>query len=128
MPEEKKEVKKPSNEMYAAILIRGIIGAKQETKDTIFMLKLRKKHACVIIPKNKINEGMLKKSQSYITYGEINAETIKLLKEKKKEQKVYHLAPPRKGYERKGVKQPFSRGGALGYRKDKINDLIKRMI
>lgn len=40
----------------------------------------------------------------------------------------FKLTPPKGGYERKGVKQPFSLGGAIGYRKDKINDLIRRML
>ena len=39
---------------------------------------------------------------------------------------VIRLHPPRKGYE--GIKRPFSLGGALGYRGDKINDLLRRMI
>lgn len=40
----------------------------------------------------------------------------------------FRLKPPRKGFERGGIKKPFSIGGALGYRRDKINDLIKRML
>ena len=40
----------------------------------------------------------------------------------------FRLMPPVKGFARQGIKKPFSMGGALGYRKDKINDLIKRMI
>ncbi len=40
----------------------------------------------------------------------------------------FKLNPPKRGFERKGIKKPFSIGGALGYRKEKINDLIKRMI
>lgn len=40
----------------------------------------------------------------------------------------FRLSPPAKGFERGGIKKPFSMGGSLGYRKDKINDLIKRMI
>ena len=40
----------------------------------------------------------------------------------------FRLTPPRKGFGRKGVKTPFSLGGALGYRKEKINDLIQRMV
>ncbi|MBS3146136.1 50S ribosomal protein L30 [Candidatus Woesearchaeota archaeon] len=40
----------------------------------------------------------------------------------------FRLKPPIKGFENKGIKQPFSKGGALGYRKDKINDLIMNMI
>jgi len=40
----------------------------------------------------------------------------------------FRLSPPRKGLEKKGVKADYSLGGALGYRKDQINDLLMRMI
>lgn len=40
----------------------------------------------------------------------------------------FRLKPPGKGFERKGTKVQFALGGALGYRKEKINDLIRRMI
>ncbi len=40
----------------------------------------------------------------------------------------FRLSPPRKGFEAKGIKVPFSQGGVLGYRKDKISELIMRMI
>ena len=39
---------------------------------------------------------------------------------------VIRLHPPRQGYE--GIKRSFQVGGALGYRGDKINALIDRMI
>ena len=39
---------------------------------------------------------------------------------------VFRLHPPVKGYE--GNKRPFISGGALGYRAEKINDLVKRML
>jgi large subunit ribosomal protein L30 len=40
----------------------------------------------------------------------------------------FRLNPPTKGYAPEGTKKPFSLGGALGYRKEKINDLIQRML
>ena len=40
----------------------------------------------------------------------------------------FKLHPPLNGFERKGIKKPFSMGGALGYRKEKINNLIIRMV
>lgn len=40
----------------------------------------------------------------------------------------FRLKPPIKGFERKGIKVPFSMGGVLGYRKEKINNLILRML
>lgn len=39
---------------------------------------------------------------------------------------VFRLHPPRGGYE--GIKRAFVTGGALGYRKAAINDLIGRML
>jgi large subunit ribosomal protein L30 len=40
----------------------------------------------------------------------------------------FRLKPPVQGFERGGIKVPFSMGGTLGYRKDDINRLLKRMI
>lgn len=40
----------------------------------------------------------------------------------------FKLNPPVHGFERKGIKKPFGMGGALGYRKEKINDMLIRMI
>ena len=40
----------------------------------------------------------------------------------------FRLLPPRGGFERKGTKKHFSIGGTLGYRKEKINDLILKML
>lgn len=39
---------------------------------------------------------------------------------------VFRLHPPRKGYE--DIKKTFVESGSLGYRGDKIGDLIKKMI
>ncbi|RLI92192.1 MAG: 50S ribosomal protein L30 [Candidatus Altiarchaeales archaeon] len=41
---------------------------------------------------------------------------------------IFRLAPPRKGYDRGGIKHPYSVGGALGYRGERINELLERMI
>jgi len=82
---------------------------------------------------------MVKKAKDYITYGEIDDDVLKLLIEKRGQKskdkdgkevmkKFFRLSPPRKGFERKGIKIGFNAGGALGYRGKKINDLIKRMI
>lgn len=113
----------------AAILVRGLVEVKQEVKDTLRMLNLQKKNACVILDDNPVNRGMLKKCENYITYGEVSPEVIKELQEKRPSaKKFFSLHPPRGGFERKGIKKPFNLKGALGYRKEKINDLIKKMI
>ena len=39
---------------------------------------------------------------------------------------IFRLHPPRKGF--KSVKNPITRGGDLGYRGEKINELLARMM
>jgi large subunit ribosomal protein L30 len=39
---------------------------------------------------------------------------------------IFRLHPPRKGF--KSVKNPITRGGDLGYRGEKINELLTRMM
>ena len=113
----------------AAILIRGLIDLRQDVKDTLRMLNLQKKNACVILEDNAVNRGMLKKVENYITFGEITEETLKELQEKRPtETKYYSLHPPRGGFERRGIKKPYNLKGALGNRGEKINDLIKKML
>ncbi|MFN3527862.1 MAG: 50S ribosomal protein L30 [Candidatus Altarchaeaceae archaeon] len=38
----------------------------------------------------------------------------------------FRLNSPSGGFERKGIKIPYSLGGALGYRGDKINELLEK--
>ncbi len=116
-------------EKLAAVLIRNFIRARKDAEDTLQLLLLLKKHACVIVPKRPSYVGMLKKVSSYVTWGEIDKETEALLIEKRgKNKKFFSLSPPRGGFERNGIKKPFNMGGALGYRGNKMNDLLKKMI
>ena len=119
----------------AVIRIRGKHDIKKGIEDTLSMLNLRKKFACVIIPYTPGYIGMLKKVKDVVTFGEINEEAYDKLIEKRgkkdregKLKKIFHLHPPKGGFERKGIKTPFKIGGALGDRKEKINELILKML
>lgn len=114
----------------AAIRIRGVAKIESDIRDTLSLLNLKKANSCIILEDNKANKGMLEKCKDYITWGELNDQTLKELKKIKNSSKenLIRLNPPRGGYERKGVKKGFARGGALGYRGKKINELIKKMI
>ena len=152
----------------AVIRIRGRVHLKQDIEDTMKMMRLYRKNTCVIIKGTETQIGMLQKVKDYVTWGEIDEETFKMLMDKrgrlagnvkltqeymkdktkmdydafakeyftfKKELKdipgmklFFKLCPPRHGFERKGIKKPFSLGGVLGYRKEKINELLKRMM
>ena len=115
----------------AIILLRGLVGVRSDIKETLFQLRLRKKHACVIKEDSPTLQGMLKKTQDFVTFGPVTEETIKLLKEKrgkKGKENIFFLAPPRGGFERKGIKKSYVVSGALGDRKEAINELILKMV
>ncbi len=76
-----------------------------------------------------------KSGNKRIEEDELKKEKIvqKLLKENKKLKDlglkpVIRLNPPSKGFETKGIKKNYSMGGAIGYRGQDINTLIKRMM
>jgi large subunit ribosomal protein L30 len=139
----------------AVIRIKGLMKKKTEDQDTLSMLRLYNKNHCTVVEDTPQNMGMIKKEMHLVTYGEIDDSTFNELLEKrgeeytgpvkdskgkidysrrfivlngKKYKKYFRLSPPKKGYGRKGVKKPFSKSGALGYRGTEINDLIRRMI
>jgi len=119
----------------ALILVRGLVRIKTNIVSTLFTLRLRQRHACVVLDDTPANRAAAMKCKDYIAYGEISEETHKLLIEKRgkmdvegKLKKYFLLHPPRGGFERKGIKTPFTNGGALGYRGAKMNDLVKKML
>lgn len=136
----------------AVILVRGWVKLPQSIEDTLNMLKLRRKNACVVVESTPANRGMILKVKDYVTWGEVTPDLFKQLVEKhaqeanrvtdrkkkyeytvlkigsKTYKPYFHLHPPRHGFGRKGIKVGFNAGGALGYRAEKINDLIARML
>jgi large subunit ribosomal protein L30 len=119
----------------AVILVRGILGTNPDIRSTLTSLNLLKKHTCTIVDDTPSMRGMLKKVQDFTTFGTVSDEVLKELRDvrgrKDSEGNIlntFFLAPPKGGFERKGIKKSFSVGGALGDRKDKINDLIKKML
>jgi large subunit ribosomal protein L30 len=110
----------------AVVRVRGDVRISNKIRDTLRMLGLNKKNHCTIIEDAPHLVKMLKRTEPYITWGNVDEKTLTALQ--KKGGKVLRLNPPRKGYGRKGVKMPFSRGGACGNRNEKINDLLTRMM
>lgn len=121
-------------EKIAVILLRSRVRTDIHIKTALDKLKLKRKNTCAILDKTLSNLGMATKVKDYVTFGEIDKETLELLRKKRENKnpdgkiEVYHLNSPKGGFERKGIKKPYSTGGALGYREDKINDLIKKML
>ncbi len=119
----------PNNPVYLGMIkkVKDYITWGEIDQDTFTMLLTKRGK---IMGDKPLEENYLKE-KTKLGFSEF----IKEYFEGKKELKdipgfktFFRLCPPSKGYERKGIKKPFSMGGALGYRKEKINDLVKRMM
>ena len=115
----------------AVIRIKGQVGLKKDIVETLHRLRLRRKYVCVLIEPTKENFGMIKKLRDFVAFGEITEETKKeLIKKRGKKDKdgnlksFFRLHPPRGGIQ---SKLHFPKG-VLGNNKDKINELIGRML
>ena len=155
--------KMSSNTKLVVVLVRGMVNLSPDVKKTLELLRLHRKHVCVVIDNNDINMGMLMKVKDYTTFGEIDESTYKSILEKRAEvvgqskakvdvakiakeyfagnvklrefeekyevKPFFRLHPPIGGYERKGIKMPFGKGGVLGKRpQEGIKKLILKML
>ncbi len=134
------------NKLVAAVRVRGRVGVRASIAETLDRLRLRRVNNCTLVVADGSYAGMLEKCGSYIAYGEISAETLGRLLDRKgikadvpaliegkreaiaalKESLPIRLKPPKHGY--KSTKLSFTQGGDLGYRGERINELITRMI
>ncbi len=140
--------------MILVIRISGDVDLEEDVKETLFRLRLRRKYVAVIIRPTEVNMKILKKMRNYVAYGPIDKGTLKELVEKRsipvhKTKKIdyskiieelekshgrakeikpfFRLHPPRGGIDSKkhfGV----SKKAVLGDNKEKINDLVRRML
>lgn len=138
--------------MICIIRIRGEVGLNKDIIETLNRLRLRKKYSCVVLNPTKEQLGMLKKIKNFVAWGEISEETLRKLIEKRGQltaktkkfdvQKSFEGLMEGKKYEELNLK-PFFRlhpprggiksklhypKGVLGDHKEKINDLINRML
>lgn len=138
------------NKLVAVIRVRGRAKVRESISETLDRLNLRHANNLVILFGTKSNLGMVDKCKDFVTFGEINKDTLMKLLEKKegvqempkdtvegilagkkslREMNVsipIRMKPPRHGYE--SIKQGYAAGGALGYRGEEINSLIRRMM
>ena len=142
--------------IFAVVRIRGSVGITKDLADTLMMLRLHRINHCVIVLKNQNFDGMLHKARNFITWGEINKETLEKLVAKRGRfagdkrvtdlnyaKELAHLILSGKNVKETGIKPVFrlsppSKGykstkalfpkGSLGYMGERINELLKRMI
>lgn len=125
---------------YTCVIVPNspeVIGMLKRIKDYTTWGELNKETISMILEKRGRIHGNQPLTKEYVkekTKLEFDQLIEEINSDKKKIKDVpglksfFRLTPPRGGFERKGTKKPFSIGGVLGYRKEKINDLVKRML
>jgi len=119
-------------------------------KETLFRMRLRKKYSAILLKENKQTSHLLQAVRNFVAYGKIDPKTMEELiskrgksidKKKFDAKKVaeiiekegfaksgiwsfFRLHPPRKGIDSKSHYPK----GVLGDNKEKINDLVRRML
>ena len=139
--------------MLLIIRISGMVHVDSDIEEGLYRLRLRRKYSAVLIHESPVLTKLLVKLRNHIAYGNIDHETLVELieqrgqmKDKKKKidaEKIiqeinkkssadlsikpfFRLHPPRGGIESK--KHSGVGKGVLGDNKEKINDLVRRML
>jgi large subunit ribosomal protein L30 len=60
----------------AVVKVRGTVRAQREARETLNLLRLTKLNHAVLVRNSPSMMGMLKRAQSYVTWGEISKETL----------------------------------------------------
>lgn len=139
--------------MILVIRISGLVDVSSDVNEALFRMRLRKKYTSVVLKDNQVTRDLLKKVRNYVAFGNISKEDLMMLIEKRailvdKKKKIdvkkvvdgfeksslldlgvkpfFRLHPPRGGIDSKlhfGVRK-----GVLGDNKDKIAELMRRML
>jgi large subunit ribosomal protein L30 len=64
---------------YLVIRVRSDRGVTKKIRDTMAMLNLTRVNHAVLVPKTDSYDGMLQKVKDYVTWGEVDADTISTL-------------------------------------------------
>lgn len=61
---------------YAVVRIRGVVNTPRDVESTLDYLRLRRKFVMTLVVARPEVEGMLRKVQNWVTWGEIDADTL----------------------------------------------------
>jgi large subunit ribosomal protein L30 len=64
---------------YAVIMVRSRIDIKPAAGHTLKLLRLNKINHCVLLPEDEFHKGMVIKVKDYVTWGEVDGETVRKL-------------------------------------------------
>jgi len=110
------------NMVMGIIRLKGTIRSNKKIENTLRYMNLKSKNTLVIL--ESPNKTLLNKVQAFATWGKINDDVVKELKNKYGEGNVFALNPPKRGF--RSLKMMYSKGD-LGQRED-VTELVKRMM
>jgi len=144
--------------MILMIRIAGLVDVNADVQEALFRMRLRRKYSAILIQETPENLKLIQKVRNFVAFGPVDEKTLSLLLEKRakvvgkgkldvksivaglqtqaKKGKLdllalgvkpfFRLHPPINGIDSKihfGRKK-----GVLGDNKEKINDLVRRML
>jgi large subunit ribosomal protein L30 len=68
---------------YLVVRLRGTVNTPYWAEHTLRLLRLKSRFSATIVPENEVYEGMLKKVKDHVAWCKADAQTIKLLLEKR---------------------------------------------
>ncbi len=140
--------------MLIVIRISGDVNIPEKLRESLFRLRIRRKYSAVLIKPSNENQKLLLQIRNLVAFGDIDNETLSLLIQKRAMPKrkgikidakkiiselekkdiseteikpFFRLHPPRGGID---SKKHFgtSKKAVLGDNKEKINELVRRML
>lgn len=69
--------------LYAVVRVRGTVNVKPKIKKTLSLLRLTRNNHCTLLEEKKEIKGMLQQVKDYVTWGEINEETLSAILQKR---------------------------------------------
>jgi large subunit ribosomal protein L30 len=138
--------------MIIAIRISGLVEMPQNAQETLYRMRLRRKYSAVLLKESKETLKLLDAVRNFVAFGTIDKDTLVQLIEKRAQpigkkkieaaklaeqlekktflelgiKPFFRLHPPRGGIDSK-LHFPL-RKGVLGDNKEKINELVRRML
>jgi large subunit ribosomal protein L30 len=77
------EQKTEERKILAAVRVRGTISAQREARETLQFLHLGHTNHAVLLDDRPAYKGMLKRVQNYVTWGEVDKETVLIMLQKR---------------------------------------------
>ncbi|MBR9680336.1 MAG: hypothetical protein GOU98_00755 [Candidatus Altiarchaeota archaeon] len=115
--------------MIGIIRMRGVVNTEPKIRTAFRILGLNRNLTLALTEPSADIKGVINTVKDYVTWGEVSKDVIKKLEElgsKGDKIKRFRLHPPRGGF-KKTIKRPKP-DGELGYRGEKINELILKML